>query len=177
MEKTWLCKETGMYQRPKGKAPPGQKWDYMKGCWAPSASVPQISPDCHVCYDPILDILKQGHQVIRCCNGHSCCEKHHLERIRAMYQSDQMAFGGEDDDDSGMGQTCFECRVKMPDQKFSRKFMVMLNFIQAVEIPKLMARTRGMLPQGHQGEWTPHDAVDFMRQTGSQRHIDESHPE
>ena len=43
--------------------------------------------ECHVCMEKI-----DGDKMVTCENGHSCCQKHHLERIRAIYQEGRFAF-------------------------------------------------------------------------------------
>ena len=82
---------------------------------------------CHVCME-VVDESK----LVCCPNGHHCCQKHHLERIRAIYQEGRVAFG------SGNGQTCFMCRQDIPDTSFSPAYFKNLLFIQAVECSTLM---------------------------------------
>lgn len=88
--------------------------------------------ECPVC----METVKQE-KMVMCKNGHRVCEKHQLERIRAIYQEGRTAFGGFDDDDSGEGQKCFMCRCNMGDHLFSDQYFRMLRLIQAIEIPKL----------------------------------------
>ncbi len=82
---------------------------------------------CHVCME-IIDESK----LVCCPNGHHCCQKHHLERIRAIYQEGREAFG------SGSGQTCFMCRGEIPDSSFSKGYFKNLMLIQAVEFSTLL---------------------------------------
>ena len=88
--------------------------------------------ECHICYENITE--GKG---VTCENGHSCCQKHHLERIRAMYQEGRSAFGGLDVGGGG-GQSCFLCRCCIGDHRFSSSFFNVLKVIQLVEIPKLL---------------------------------------
>jgi len=89
--------------------------------------------ECHVCYEKIP--TGKG---VTCSNGHSCCQKHHLERVRAMYQEGQSAFGGLDGCEGNSGQHCFMCRCAIGDARFSKSFFKVLVVIQSVEIPKMM---------------------------------------
>ena len=92
--------------------------------------------ECHVCYENIPE--GKG---VTCENGHSCCQKHHLERVRAIYQEGQSAFGGLDGCGGDNGQHCFMCRCAIGDDRFSPSFFKVLRVIQAVEIPKMMGIT------------------------------------
>lgn len=83
--------------------------------------------ECHVCMEKI-----DSDKMVTCENGHSCCQKHHLERIRAIYQEGRSAFV------SGQGQHCFMCRCSLGDHRFSSAYFKNLSVIQAVELPKLM---------------------------------------
>ena len=78
---------------------------------------------CHICYET----PKEGKEVV-CVNGHLCCQKHHLERIRAIYQEGRNAFGyggeGEEVEDAS-GQQCFMCRVLL-------RMIVLENHISSV---------------------------------------------
>ena len=81
---------------------------------------------------------KNNEQQHRNENGHSCCQKHHLERVRAMYQEGRSAFGGLFGCEGDSGQHCFMCRCAIGDARFSPSFFKVLRVIQAVEIPKMM---------------------------------------
>jgi hypothetical protein len=89
--------------------------------------------ECHVCYEKI-----SAEKAVTCKNGHTCCQKHHLERVRAIYQQGDTAYGGMDDRGGNNGQNCFMCRCEIGDARFSRSFFKVLRVIQAVEIPKMM---------------------------------------
>jgi hypothetical protein len=100
--------------------------------------------NCHVCYEEIAE--GKG---VTCENGHSCCQKHHLERVRAIYQEGCSAFGtpsliGEKTGDSG--QCCFICRQGIPDNLFSENYKKCLLVIQAIEIPKMLNAAAGLPP-------------------------------
>ena len=93
--------------------------------------------ECHVCYERVPE-----EKSVTCCNGHTCCQKHHLERIRAIYQEGQSAYGGAGSRSNGHsgeahGQMCFMCRCPIGDARFSVNFFKLLKVIQAVEIPKM----------------------------------------
>ena len=92
--------------------------------------------ECHVCYVNIPE--GKG---VTCENGHSCCQKHHLERVRAMYQEGRSAFGRLDGCEGESGQHCFMCRCEIGDARFSPSYFKVLQVIQAVEIPKMLGRT------------------------------------
>ena len=84
---------------------------------------------CHVCLGDVPTC-----KVAKCPNGHACCEKHHIQRIKAIYESGRNAF--EDHIDGGGGQMCFECRAVMPDELFSRVYLKMLDITLVVEMAK-----------------------------------------
>jgi hypothetical protein len=86
---------------------------------------------CPVCLD---DVPK--HKSVRCPNGHWCCEKHHIQRIKAVYETRKSAF------DSGVAQHCFECRCHIPDELFSNTYHKLLFLTQLVELPKMFHRKR-----------------------------------
>jgi hypothetical protein len=82
--------------------------------------------ECHVCYETI----GEGKGVV-CEHGHHCCMRHHLERIRAMYETNfselgeitsprrqiseaMSVFGAE----ASLAQCCFMCRCDLPDFAF-----------------------------------------------------------
>ena len=89
--------------------------------------------ECHVCMEKI-----DGDKMVTCENGHSCCQKHHLERIRAIYQEGRFAF--DLGPTHGGGQHCFMCRCNIEDDLFSSAYRKNLHVIQAIELPKLMRR-------------------------------------
>lgn len=83
--------------------------------------------ECHVCMEKI-----DSDKMVTCENGHSSCQKHHLERIRAIYQEGRSAFV------DGQGQHCFMCRCSIGDHRFGSAYFKNLRVIQAVELPKMM---------------------------------------
>jgi hypothetical protein len=87
---------------------------------------------CHVCYEK-----NEPLKMVVCENGHTCCQKHHLERVRAIYQEGRSPYQDES------AQKCFMCRCDMPDELFSDMFFNVLRVIQAVEIPKMMGKDIG----------------------------------
>ena len=111
--------------------------------------------ECHVCYETVFK-----DKCVTCCNGHSCCQIHHLQRIRSIYQEDTLAFGGGDVNESGSGQKCFLCRDRIDDESFSKNFLMNMRLIQAVEIPKMMMR-RGCSLEG-KTVWTNQDAINMF---------------
>lgn len=90
--------------------------------------------ECHVCMEKI-----DSDKMVTCENGHSCCQKHHLERIRAIYQEGRCAF------EDGQGQHCFMCRCSLGDHRFSSAYFKNLRVIQAVELPKMMGITNSQM--------------------------------
>jgi len=87
---------------------------------------------CHICYEGISE--GKG---VTCENGHSCCQKHHLERVRAIYQEGRSAFEGLKGVENANGQDCFLCRCYLPDALFSMSYFKCLVVIIAIEIPKM----------------------------------------
>jgi hypothetical protein len=45
--------------------------------------------ECPVCYDPCAKLS------VTCCNGHTICEKHYLQRYKAIYEDGRLAFGDD----------------------------------------------------------------------------------
>ena len=62
--------------------------------------------ECAVCMEPCAELS------VTCCNGHMVCEKHFLQRAKAIYEEGRYAY-----DDKV--QRCFLCRAGIPDNKFS----------------------------------------------------------
>lgn len=85
---------------------------------------------CHEC--PVCMEMVAEEKMVMCQNGHRVCEKHQLERIRAIYQEGRPAFNG-----GGQGQHCFMCRCNMKDDLFSDQYFKLLRLIQSIELPKL----------------------------------------
>jgi len=88
--------------------------------------------ECPVCMETVPE-----EKMVQCCNGHRVCEKHQLQRIRAIYQEGRSAFNQIEGCENGKGQHCFVCRCVMSDSLFSVNYFKMLRLIQAIEIPKL----------------------------------------
>ena len=86
---------------------------------------------CHVCLGDVPTC-----KVAKCPNGHACCEMHHIQRIKAIYESGKRAFHG------GGGQMCFECRADMPDSVFSENYKKLMRVTIAVELSKQVAGRR-----------------------------------
>lgn len=86
---------------------------------------------CHEC--PVCMEMVAEEKMVMCPNGHRVCEKHQLERIRAIYQEGRPAFHG-----NGQGQQCFTCRCDMKDDLFSPQYFKMLRLIQCIELPKMV---------------------------------------
>ena len=57
--------------------------------------------------------------VVTCCNGHKVCEKHYLQRAKAVYEEGRLAFV---DNDVTCAQRCFLCRTDLDDDGFSDKY-------------------------------------------------------
>lgn len=86
---------------------------------------------CHVCLGDV-SICK----VAKCSNGHACWEKHHIQRVKAIYEGGKYAFSDDAGNDGGSGQCCFICRASMPDARFSKTYFNMLRLTIAVELSK-----------------------------------------
>ena len=89
---------------------------------------------CHVC---LCDVPTS--KVATCRNGHSCCEKHHIQRVKAIYESGEYAFDDPDPENGSggaQGQMCFMCRCSMRDECFSQTYFKMLRVCLLVEMPK-----------------------------------------
>jgi hypothetical protein len=111
----------------------------------------EIDNTCHVCYEEVPE--GKG---VTCENGHTCCQKHHLERVRAIYQEGRSAFEGMGTKvENANGQDCFMCRCYLPDALFSLSYFKCLTVIQTIEIPKM-----------HGLETTEHP-IDSMRAMAS----------
>lgn len=82
---------------------------------------------CSVCLGNVC-----AHRTVCCPNGHKCCEKHHISRIKAIYESGNRAFGP-----NRTGQCCFECRVEIGDSAFSENYFKMLRLAMAIELYKV----------------------------------------
>ena len=74
--------------------------------------------ECSVCYEPCAKLS------VTCCNGHTICEKHYLQRYKAIYEEGTNPF--DDDNDS---QICFFCRTEINDDAFSPIYFRNLQFV------------------------------------------------
>ena len=74
--------------------------------------------ECPVCYDPCAKLS------VTCCNGHTICEKHYLQRYKAIYEDGRLAFG-----DDGVAQCCFMCRSDIEDSFFSKTYFDVLEIV------------------------------------------------
>ena len=87
---------------------------------------------CHVCLGDVPTC-----KVAKCPNGHACCEKHHIQRIKAIYEGGKHAFDGVDGGEGEQtGQMCFMCRCPMPDANFTENYFKMLRLCITIEMPK-----------------------------------------
>ena len=72
----------------------------------------QMQSECPVCYEQCTKLS------VTCCNGHAVCEKHYLQRCKAIYDEGRLAYGK-----GKMGQCCPVCRKKVPDREFSTVYL------------------------------------------------------
>ena len=86
---------------------------------------------CHVCLGDVPTC-----KVAKCPNGHACCEKHHIQRIKAIYEGGKYAFSDGAGNPGGSGQCCFMCRADMPGALFSQTYFRVLDLTVAVELSK-----------------------------------------
>ena len=75
--------------------------------------------ECSVCYGPYAKLS------VTCCNGHVVCEKHYLQRYKAIYEEGRTAFNNDD------AQRCFMCRSDIEDESFSKTYFNLLNIVIA----------------------------------------------
>jgi len=73
---------------------------------------------CPVCLEECAKLS------VTCCNGHTCCQKHFLQRAKAVYSEGRMAF--RDDD----VQRCFTCRTQISDANFSDVYYKNRSLVQ-----------------------------------------------
>lgn len=59
--------------------------------------------ECPVCLEPCAKMT------VTCQNGHTCCEKHHLQRAKARIEEGYNAYN----DDETHCETCVLCRVRI----------------------------------------------------------------
>jgi hypothetical protein len=87
--------------------------------------------ECVVCMEPCAELS------IMCCNGHMVCEKHYLQRAKAIYEEGRSAFSNKEN-----VQRCFLCRTDIPTYKFSDKHNKIMDVIIADgEIKKVEKET------------------------------------
>jgi hypothetical protein len=67
----------------------------------------EMQSECPICYEECAKLS------VTCCNGHTVCEKHYLQRCKAIYDEGRFAFG------NGMAQCCPMCRAHVSDSAFS----------------------------------------------------------
>ena len=90
-----------------------------------------MSNECPICYDEIAK--DKG---VRCCNGHEVCEKHFIQRAKAIYNEGRKAFGDDD------VHRCFICRCDMDDELFSPSYHKLLVLTQAFGLCKLRGHSQ-----------------------------------
>ena len=91
-----------------------------------------MSDECAVCMEPCAELS------VTCCNGHMVCEKHFLQRAKAVYEEGRYAFGGE-----GRVQRCFLCRAGIPDDKFSDQHHKTMDCIVVDGVLKINEKETG----------------------------------
>jgi len=77
----------------------------------------QMQSECPVCYEQCAKLS------VTCCNGHAVCEKHYLQRCKAIYEEGRFAF------ETGMAQCCPMCRVSVCDSEFSKVYFTNLKLV------------------------------------------------
>lgn len=88
-----------------------------------------MSVHCPICFEDVCEA-----KTVCCPNGHRCCEKHHIQRIKAVCETGTTLFK----DGWCNGQKCFECRSNIPDESFSETYFKMLRVTLVIEIPKIL---------------------------------------
>ena len=73
--------------------------------------------ECPVCFGPCAKLS------VTCCNGHAVCEKHYLQRYKAIYEEGRDAFGTDH------AQCCFLCRSHIEDNRFSKTYFDLLKMV------------------------------------------------
>ena len=76
-----------------------------------------MEAECAICLEPCSKLS------VKCCNGHEVCEKHFLQRYKAIYEEGRLAFKGDN------AQRCFVCRQKMHDNEFSDTYFKNLRLV------------------------------------------------
>jgi hypothetical protein len=88
-----------------------------------------MSKECPICYD----FIKKG---VKCCHGHEVCEKHFIERARAIYEEGRLACHHDH------FQKCFICREEMGDDRFSESYHNLLRLTQFLGMAKHMGLSK-----------------------------------
>ena len=86
-----------------------------------------MSVHCPICFEDVCEA-----KTVCCPNGHRCCEKHHIQRIKAVCETGKIPFI----EDGCMAQKCFECRSNIPDNSFSETYFKMLCVTLTIELNK-----------------------------------------
>ena len=101
-------------------------------------------PDCPICFE------KCNPCYVQCPNGHTCCERHHVQRVRAIYEEGGIpaaAAARAIYEEGGIpaaaacssnAQHCFECRTYIPDSSFSQKYFDLLRVLFATLLVKFL---------------------------------------
>ena len=88
-----------------------------------------MQSECPVCYEQCAKLS------VTCCNGHAVCEKHYLQRCKAIYEEGRLAYGK-----GNMGQCCPVCRKKVPDRKFSTVYFANQKLVVAQGMLKVSGK-------------------------------------
>ena len=86
---------------------------------------------CSVCME------EHSKLAVTCCNGHKICEKHYLQRYKAIYEEGREAFNDDH------AQKCFMCRTPMEDARFSQTYDKNLKLLVALDGGKMMCKKYG----------------------------------
>jgi len=72
---------------------------------------------------------------VTCCNGHTICEKHYLQRYKAIYEDGRLAFGESQEE---CAQCCFMCRSDIEDSFFNKTYFDVLQIVQVQGMLKML---------------------------------------
>ena len=79
--------------------------------------------ECPICYE---DTAKLS---ITCCNGHTCCQKHYLQRAKSIIEEGPSAHAAFLRDNNL--HSCFLCRTDLNDNDFSEVYFKNLHLLTA----------------------------------------------
>ena len=98
--------------------------------------------ECPVCHGPCAKLS------VTCCNGHTICEKHYLQRHKAIYEDGSMADINARLAAAAERPRCFMCRCNLENKRFSKTFYSLQDIVISQGLIKMFGIQKDFLHIG-----------------------------